>query len=695
MRSSFRRIPCLMLASIVLIQLASMPALALDGGMDMSSTAAGVSPGSQWTINDTMMVARIPSVDVSPDGKKAAYEVSRAIMTGDKSDWQSHIYVSDINGNNTTQFTGEDSSDTYPQWSPDGRYIAFISTRSGKPDLWMIPVAGGEAVQITDVESGVAAFIWSPDGKSISFLAPDPATPEKKRATNEKDDSQVVGEDIYVTGQPRTMNHIWTVSTEKNSTGSYDLHRVTGGNFTVSSWDWSPDGSEIAFSHAAGPGADDYSTSDISKVEISTGKITALASSKAAETSPLYSPDGKWIAMWIDELPPSSFATDVFVMPADGGELKALARTPDQQPIPIGWSNDSRSIYFRECNGTTDLISALPLDGSAPVEISRRGGVIDSVELNSARSAFGFTFQNSSEPVEAYVSPVEPFNPAKVSNVNLDLPIGLLGRTEVISWNSTDGKKIEGLLTYPLGYVPGKRYPLLLVIHGGPSSKLSQDFIGGSTFYPISTIYPSAAFSSQGYAVLRPNPRGSGGYGAQFRRANIRDWGGMDYQDLMTGVDRLIDRGIADKDRMGVMGWSYGGFMSAWIIGHTDRFKASSVGAPVIDAISFDGTTDDQILLPDYFETEFWNDYQLYLAHSPIYSVKNATTPTLIQQGGDDIRVPLTQGEELYSALHKLGVNVKMVVYPRSGHEPEEPKLLRAIMNDNMEWFNKYIPLNQ
>ncbi|HWQ19108.1 MAG TPA: S9 family peptidase, partial [Methanotrichaceae archaeon] len=569
--------------------------------------------------------------------------------------------------------------------------IAFISARSGKPDLWMIPVTGGEAVQITDVKTGVAGFMWSPDGKSIGFLAPDPATPEKERAIKEKDDSQVVGEDIYVTGQPRTMNHIWTVSTEKNLTG-YDLHRVTEGNFTVFSWDWSPDGSAIAFSHAVGPGADDYDAmSDISKVEINTGKITALADSKAPETSPMYSPDGKWIALCIGELPLSSFATDVFIMPTDGGEMRALARTPDQQPTLIGWSNDSRSIYFRECNGTTDLISALPIDGSAPVEISRRGGVIDSVALNSARSAFGFAFQNSSEPVEAYVSSIKPFNPKKVSNVNADLPTGLLGKTEVVSWNSTDGKKIEGLLTYPLGYVPGKRYPLLLIIHGGPASKLSQDFIGGSTFYPISTIYPYGTFSSQGYAILRPNPRGSGGYGAQFRRENIRDWGGLDYQGLMTGVDRLIDRGIADKDRLGVMGWSYGGFMSAWIIGHTDRFKASSVGAPVIDAISIDGTNDYQLMMPEYFGTEFWNDYQLYLAHSPIYYVKNVTTPTLIQQGGDDIRVPLTQGEEFYSALHKLGVNVKMVVYPRSGHEPEEPKLLRAVMRDNLEWFNRYL----
>jgi dipeptidyl aminopeptidase/acylaminoacyl peptidase len=260
-----------------------------------------------------------------------------------------------------------------------------------------------------------------------------------------------------------------------------------------------------------------------------------------------------------------------------------------------------------------------------------------------------------------------------------------LGRTEVIRWKSADGLEIEGLLTYPVGYAKGKRAPLLLVIHGGPMGVFTQSFAGTAGPYPV------AAFAAKGYAVLRANVRGSSGYGKKFRYANYGDWGGGDFQDLMTGVDHVIGLGVADPERLGVMGWSYGGYMTAWTITQTKRFRAASVGAGVTNLMSFTGTADIPSFLPDYFAGEFWDRLDAYRAHSAMFHVKGVSTPTLIQHGERDARVPLTQGKELYNALKRQGCATQMVIYPRTPHGIEEPRLLLDCMKRNLEWFDRYL----
>jgi len=236
----------------------------------------------------------------------------------------------------------------------------------------------------------------------------------------------------------------------------------------------------------------------------------------------------------------------------------------------------------------------------------------------------------------------------------------------------------------PVGYEPGKKYPLILNIHGGPAGGFNEAFIGRFAVYPI------AAFASRGYAVLRPNPRGSGGYGKQFRFANVADWGGKDFDDDMTGVDQVIAMGIADPDHLAVMGWSYGGFMTSWVVTHTNRFKAAVVGAGVTDLWSFTGTADIPGFLPDYFGGEPWEQFRNFTDHSPITFVKNVKTPTLILHGEADVRVPTSQGYEFYHALKSLGVTTKMVVYPRTPHGPREPKFILDIAQRNMDWVEKY-----
>ena len=260
-----------------------------------------------------------------------------------------------------------------------------------------------------------------------------------------------------------------------------------------------------------------------------------------------------------------------------------------------------------------------------------------------------------------------------------------VGKTELIKWKSKDGREIEGLLTYPAGYVAGTKVPFILNVHGGPAGVFSQSYIGNRGVYPIAT------FAARGYAILRCNPRGSSGYGTEFRRANYKDWGGHDYEDLMTGVDKVIEMGVADPNRMGVMGWSYGGYMTSWIVTQTHRFKAASAGAPVTNLMSFNGTADIPAFVPDYFGGQSWEIPDVYAKHSAMFNIKGVTTPTLIEQGDADVRVPISQGYEFYNALKQQGVPTRMIVLPRQPHGPNEPKMQVAAMQANLDWFEKYL----
>lgn len=366
------------------------------------------------------------------------------------------------------------------------------------------------------------------------------------------------------------------------------------------------------------------------------------------------------------------------------GEVRALPATYDQQPSLIGWTADARLLY-REARRTRAALFAMPPDGPPAAIFDPQSGIPGGgVRLNARGTHLGLPLESTTDPPEAYFMKLGG-SPVQVSRANTDLPRPPLGKTEAIRWKSKDGLEIEGLLTYPADYQPGKRYPLILNIHGGPTGVFGESFIGRGSVYPI------AVFASRGYAVLRPNPRGSSGYGKTFRFANYNDWGGKDYEDDQAGVDRVIDMGVADASRLAIMGWSYGGYMTSWTITQTQRFKAAAIGAGVTDLWSFTGTADIPGFLPDYFGGEPWQQLANFRKHSPITFVKNVNTPTLILHGEADDRVPISQDYEYYHALKTRGVTVKMVAYPRQPHGFQEPKFVMDVAQRHLDWMEKYV----
>lgn len=635
-----------------------------------------------WTPNQCLKMKNITAVRVSPNGTKVLYAVREAVMTDDRSEYVNQVYLANSDGSNSIQLTKGDKNSSNPKWSPDGNWIAFSSARDGKNNIYLLPLGGGEAEKITDTKNGVNDFSWSPDGKMIAYTMTDGANDAEEKNKKGKNDWYYFGEEI----KQSRLYLLWL--NEKDTSGKSKWKLLTKENRNVISFDWSPDSKWIVYTHGASQLTNDATYSDITMVNISNGEKKNVANTGAGESDALFSPDGKYIAYVVSEDPVVWGGKNwINIVPVQGGPIKKLVATPNDLTNLLAWSADGSHVYVGENNKTLYSIYQLGLDGKEIKEWNTGSNdLLGTASLNSTGTYWGFVLQNPSKPGEAYISGSTHFSPAKISDVNKDIANNPVPKTELIRWKSFDGKEIEGLLTYPLNYEPGKKYPLILNVHGGPAGVFTQNFIASNQ-----TTYPLAAFAEMGIFVLRPNPRGSGGYGVAFRLANMRDWGGADFRDLMTGVDFVLKMGVTDENKLGVMGWSYGGFMSSWIVGHTDRFKAASIGAPVVD-LSFQNMTDDiPGFLSSYMKADPWADWAVYDAHSPLRFVQNVKTPVMLQHGEADARVPTNNSTMFYHALKRRGVPVRLLVLPRQPHGPTEPKMILKVMQSNTEWFEKYI----
>ncbi|MFN8357903.1 MAG: S9 family peptidase [Spirosomataceae bacterium] len=631
-----------------------------------------------WTPQEMVKLKRVSNSVISPDGRLVAYVVATPLMDGEKSEFLSQIWVADTQTKTNRQFTFGDKSCTNPKFSPDGTQLSFVSSRGkdGKPQLYVLSLLGGEAEQVSNSKTGVSAYEWAPDSKRIAFLMTDPLTDKEEKDRKEKRDMVVY--DVF------KYNHLYTLSLQKNAKGEHPAKRLTAGNYQVTDFAWSPDSKTIAFVQQQNPTANVGSTRDIASIPADSGAVKVLVTNQGSDAQPSYSPDGKWLAYVSSGANTKwSGSTHVYIMPANGGTPQRLAKTFDQQPSIVRWTADNKALYITEARKTASGLYTLPISGGEPQQVSLREGVYGNVSINEKGQA-AFVYQNPSTPPDVYVAPINGFPTIeKLSAVNPELANKPVAKTEVVSWKSKDGKfTVEGLLTYPTNYEKGKKYPLILNIHGGPAGVFSQGYIGAGAVYPLQ------AFAQQGYFVLRPNPRGSIGYGEEFRLANYDDWGYNDYEDLMAGVDKTIEQGMVHPDSLCVTGWSYGGFMTSMIITKTNRFKAAMVGAGVTNLMSMNGTTDIPGLIIDSFGGDFWDRMESYEKHSAMFNIKNAKTPTQIIHGEADDRVPISQGRELYVALKRLGVKTEMIAYPRTPHGPQEPKFIEDIGQRIIQWFN-------
>jgi len=662
------------------------------------ATPAWTQVPAGWSPELSMQVQRVEEVVPSPDGRLVAYTQSRAIMEPEKSEWTKRIFLASADGASRFQLTQEEVGIGSVSFSPDGRFVCFLSTRAGKRNICRIRVDGGEAVSLTDWKGGIAAYRISPDGKWIAFAGSGPDE-ETEKARKEKREWRVMD------ANPR-CNSLWVFPTEPDVEGRRPVRLLTTASYHVTNFDWSPDSLSIAFEHQPTPSEDIWPQSDLSEVDVRAGAVRVLAGTGAAEGEPRYSPDGRWLA-YIRTADPARWAGSehILLLPRQGGSPRDITSSFDEGPslaalgflssaglIPrkgtgefLGWSSDSSRLLFTGQKGMRHLLYAVSVEGSAKVVYGPENSVVRAAGLNTTGTSVGFSRESPDEPPEAFVMSLAGGAPIKVSTANAGLPKLPPGKTRVIHWKSRDGLEIEGLLTLPFAYETGKKYPLVLAIHGGPMSYFSQRFTGEA-----GVICPVASLAARGYAILEPNVRGTGGYGQKFRFANLNDWGGRDYEDLMAGTDYVISMGVADPKRLAVMGWSYGGYMTSWVVTQTPRFKAAIDGAGITDLVSFTGTTDIPSFVPDYLSGEFWNGFALYQARSPIYHVKGVTTPTLILQGGNDARVPPTQSYELYNALKRQGVTTQMVIYPGEGHSPEAPKDMMDVMQRQLEWVERY-----
>lgn len=635
-----------------------------------------------WGPEQCMKIKNVGAVQSSPDGNKVVYTVREAVMTDDRSEYVSQVWLCNADGSNAIQLTKGDKNSSNPRWSPDGKWIAFTSSRDSKTNLYLLPVGGGEAEKITDVKSGVGNYDWSRDGKMIAFAMADPADDKEEKNKKGKNDWYFMDEEIK-------QNRLYVLWLDKKDTaGKYVQKKLTTENLNVNGFDWSADGKSIVYSYGKSPEVNDNVYSDISLIDIESGNSRPIANTPAGETNPLFSPDGQLIAYYCTTEPVDwSGARHVKIYSITEGKSWKLKATPDENGSIIGWTGDGKNILFTEANKTLNSVYALSIDGKSINEWNKGSKeLINGVSLNATGTQLAFILQNPTQLPEAYISALGNFSPVKVTSVNAGNGGKAFPKTEVIRWKGADGREIEGLLTYPINYIAGQKVPFILNVHGGPAGVFQQNCVAGN-----SGVYPIAAFAEMGFAILRPNPRGSSGYGTEFRTANRSDWGGKDFQDLMAGVDYVIKMGVADEDKMGVMGWSYGGFMSSWIVGHTNRFKAASIGAPVVDLVHQNLTDDIEGFLPSYFKTDPWNDWSLYDTHSPLRFVQNVKTPVMLQHGEADQRVPFSNSVMFYNALRRRGVPVRLLALPRQPHGPTEPKMVLRTMQANVEWFSKQI----
>ncbi len=660
----------------------------------LSLSAAAQSAPRFITVDDYFQIRSVASPQISPDGKWVAYTVETASLKDDKN--ETRIWMVAAAGGEAIPMTAEGVTSTHPRWSPDGKYLAFLSERNdAKTEVWQLDMRGGEAQRLTTTVQGVESFEWAPDSKRLVLVLQDPTPEDKEEAAKDKDSKDkkegkaarphVIDRYLFKEDEigylERFRAHLYVFDLASKS-----VTQITSGDFDDAHPAWSPDGKLIAFdSNRSQPDPDRNTDSNIWLVSAdNTDKgahLTQITINAGMDESPAWSPDGKWIA-YETQLDPKNYiyaTKHLAVSPASGGPAKVLTQALDRMSSVAHFSPDSKFVYFiADDDGTQNLCRVSVEGGEITRPIGGRLMLYDySVSKNGEIAAQVATLERPDEIYTVAVGKLTRIthtNDDFISQVKVSMP-------EYVKFKSKDGTIVSGYLYKPPDYVAGKKYPTLLRPHGGPVWAYYAEF-----------THLAQLMAANGYVVLLPNPRGSTGYGQAYAIAINADWGNKDFQDDMAMVDYAIAQGIADPDKLGVFGWSYGGISTDFIIAQTNRFKAAISGAS------------SALFTSMYGHDRYTRDYDYELGHpwenvnranwdrvSMFSRVADITTPVMFQGGDVDWNVPILGGEQLYQALKALGRETELVVYPGEYHEFKSPSHIKDRMERDLAWFGHYV----
>lgn len=626
-----------------------------------------------FTVDDALDMIRVSNPQISPCGKWILFTKSELKWKDNK--YESYLWMVPTDGGEPFKYTSKDG-DSSPQWSPDGKYIAFLRGKGEKRQIWLMRTAGGEAVQLTKHKAAIRTFRWTKDSQGIIFLAPDIKSKE------EKEKEKKLGEVIYVYEGPHGQlsrgewTNFWYFCLK-----SKEEKQITKEKMLVRGFDISPDGKQIVYTFLTIDTRNTGNLAEIAIANVKDGKITKLTDNKAPEFSPLWSPDGKKIAYMAPDDKTWELMNDkIWIMDVETKKYRTVSGKFVGNIYGFRWSPDGKSIIFNGLTRTKGNIFSLNIESGGLKQLTNKEGILRFNSLSGDCQNVACIYSDTQTPNDIWAIELEPYKERKLTDVNPWIKERILATHQVIEWKSKDGLPIEGVLYLPPDYEKGTNIPLILNIHGGPAGVFTNGFRAAYHIY-----------AGLGYASLCPNVRGSSGYSDELLRGNMNDIGGGDYWDLMTGVDEIIKQGIVDKDKMGVRGWSYGGILGGWTLTQTSRFKAASLGAMVCEWASEYGMGFNFDVKLWYIGGSPWDNPESYKKMSALNFIKNVTTPVILFHGDKDPQCSIGQSMMYFTYLYDMGKPVRFLRFPGEPHGFQKPYHQRVQMVEEITWLQKYI----
>jgi dipeptidyl aminopeptidase/acylaminoacyl peptidase len=655
------------------------------------------------TSDDLYRFKLISEPQFSPDGSRISYVVTT--IEREKNDYRSSVNLANADGSATRRVTQADAKDSLPRWSPDGKHLAFLSNRAEKAQVWLIRADGGEAWQVTELTEGVASYAWSPDG--ASFVVVSKATEESEAKKDDKDKDEEKSDVKHITkirykadgegfldGKPK---HLWLVPAFGGA-----AHQLTSADIDDVDPVWSPNGREIAYVTNRSDGREMNQVTQVWSI-VATGKEerAILGGDNADFGSPSWSPDGSQLAViggW-DPVSGGAKSANLWVVPAAGGDARNLSGDFDRSigdsamsdvyagssTRPI-WTPDGASLLTLVSDSGSTHIFRVSLDGGDIQRITGGDRRISAFSLSPDGTKLAYLAGTATDPGDLFVANSDGSDEQQLTELNKEFltTVTLSEPEEFRVPSHSDGAEIQAWVMKPVGFETGKKYPMILQIHGGPHG-----------MYANHMMHEFQLMAARGYVVVYCNPRGSAGYGEAFTTYTHKAWGEKDMPDVMAAVDHVVSQGYVDENRLGITGGSYGGYMTLWMIGHTDRFKAAVTQRCVSNLHSFYGTSDIGFTFGEYeFGGTAWDQREHFMKYSPITYVKEMTTPLLIVHSEQDYRCPIEQAEQVFISLKKLGREVEFVRFPDENHNLSrtgKPKHRTERLEFIVGWFDKHL----